>query len=128
MEKIKRTNDADVEIGGRVKSRRLELGRSQEWLANKIGLTFQQVQKYEKGSNRIGGSRMQQIAAALEVQPGYFFQAMTDAAGIDKSAGGDLRAFATSREGLAIISMWASVKPAGRHAVLSVVKSLATAG
>jgi transcriptional regulator with XRE-family HTH domain len=63
----------DVYVGGRVRARRLELGMSQEKLGNAIGLTFQQVQKYEKGSNRIGSSRLMQIANALKVDPAYFF-------------------------------------------------------
>ena len=54
----------DVHAGSRVRSRRMQLGKSQEWLADQLGLTFQQVQKYEKGTNRMGSSRLQQIATA----------------------------------------------------------------
>ena len=66
-------NAIDKFVGQRVRMRRLMLNMSQEKLADAIGLTFQQVQKYEKGVNRIGGSRMQQIADVLQVSPGWFF-------------------------------------------------------
>ena len=62
----KSTNPVDHHIGLRIRSRRLALDKSQEWLGDQLGLTFQQVQKYEKGTNRVGGSRMAQIASALQ--------------------------------------------------------------
>ena len=63
----------DREIGKRIKARRLDLRMSQQALGNAIGLTFQQVQKYEKGMNRVGAGRLQQIAKILKVSPTYFF-------------------------------------------------------
>lgn len=63
----------DVECGRRIRLRRKELGVSQEALAAKIDLTFQQVQKYERGSNRVSASKLFDIARALSVPPGYFF-------------------------------------------------------
>jgi len=70
----KKINPIDQHIGTRIRMRRMMLSMSQEKLADALGLTFQQVQKYEKGTNRVGGSRMQQIANALQVAPGFFFQ------------------------------------------------------
>jgi transcriptional regulator with XRE-family HTH domain len=70
----KAPNAIDVYVGSRVRMRRLLLGLSQERLADQIGVTFQQVQKYEKGMNRIGASRLQKIAEVLSAQPSYFFQ------------------------------------------------------
>ena len=64
MASIKTSNQVDREIGARVRMWRTQRGLSQERLGNALGLTFQQVQKYEKGTNRIGGSRLTQIAAA----------------------------------------------------------------
>ena len=64
----------DIHVGLRVRSARLALGITQERLAKAIGLTFQQVQKYEKGTNRIGSSRMVQIAAALHKPVAWFFE------------------------------------------------------
>lgn len=67
MASIKTSNQVDREIGARVRMWRTQRGLSQERLGNALGLTFQQVQKYEKGTNRIGGSRLTQIAAVLKV-------------------------------------------------------------
>ncbi|WP_134496224.1 helix-turn-helix domain-containing protein [Microvirga pakistanensis] len=64
----------DAHIGSRVRSRRIKLGMSQEKLAEALGLTFQQVQKYEKGVNRIGASRLLQIATILDVSIEFFFE------------------------------------------------------
>jgi len=63
----------DRHVGSRVRMRRLMLGMSQTSLADKLGLTFQQVQKYEKGKNRMGSSRLQQIANILQVPVTFFF-------------------------------------------------------
>ena len=63
----------DAEVGRRVRSRRLECRLSQTELADRIGVTFQQVQKYEKGVNRIGAGRLQRISEALEVPISFFF-------------------------------------------------------
>ena len=64
----------DVHVGNRVRMRRMKLGMSQTNIADKLGLTFQQVQKYEKGTNRIASSRLQQIANILEVPVTFFFE------------------------------------------------------
>ena len=64
----------DIGVGTRVRSRRILMGMSQERLADQLGVTFQQVQKYEKGSNRISASRLADISEILDVQPGYFFE------------------------------------------------------
>ena len=66
-------NPVDIYVGSKVKSRRLILGLSQEELAKSIGLTFQQVQKYERGTNRISVSRLVDICKVLKVQTDYFF-------------------------------------------------------
>ncbi len=67
-------NDVDKKIGQRVRSRRLEIGMSQERLADIIGVTFQQVQKYEKGVNRIAASRLFDISVALDLPVSRFFE------------------------------------------------------
>jgi len=66
-------NSTDTEIGQRIRARRLEKGLSQTELATEVGVTFQQIQKYEKGMNRVGGGRLSQIAEVLGVPPSYFF-------------------------------------------------------
>ncbi len=71
---VKKTpNPIDKHVGSRVRMRRVLLGMSQEKLGEALNLTFQQVQKYEKGTNRIGASRLQQISKTLNVPPSYFF-------------------------------------------------------
>jgi transcriptional regulator with XRE-family HTH domain len=66
-------NDTDLLVGRRARIRRVELGLSQTALASQLGITFQQVQKYEKGVNRIGASRLQAMANVLAVPVSYFF-------------------------------------------------------
>jgi len=70
----KAPNPVDRHVGSRVRMRRMMLGMSQEKLGKALGLTFQQVQKYEKGTNRIGASRLQQISQILQVQVSFFFE------------------------------------------------------
>ncbi|MGA3307258.1 MAG: helix-turn-helix transcriptional regulator [Xanthobacteraceae bacterium] len=70
----KAPNPVDKHVGSRVRMRRMMLGMSQEKLGNALGLTFQQVQKYEKGTNRIGASRLQQISNTLQVPVSFFFE------------------------------------------------------
>jgi len=72
----KSPNQVDRHIDSRVRARRLMLGMSQEKLADALGLTFQQVQKYEKGVNRIGASRLLQIAGILDVSIEFFFEGL----------------------------------------------------
>ena len=75
-------NFIDVHVGNRIRMRRQIVGMSQEKLGELLGITFQQVQKYEKGTNRIGASRLQNISRILAVAPAYFFDGAT-AAGPD---------------------------------------------
>lgn len=70
----KAPNPIDKHVGSRVRMRRMMLSMSQEKLGDALGLTFQQVQKYEKGTNRIGASRLQQIAQILQVPVSFFFE------------------------------------------------------
>jgi len=70
----KAPNPVDKYVGSRVRMRRIMLGMSQEKLGEALGLTFQQVQKYEKGTNRIGASRLQQIGQILQVSVSFFLR------------------------------------------------------
>ena len=69
-------NPVDVHVGNRLKLRRTMIGMSQDKLGQTIGLTFQQIQKYEKGANRIGASRLYQFATILDVPPAWFFEGL----------------------------------------------------
>ncbi len=68
----------DVHVGGRVRLRRTLLGMSQEKLGDAVGLTFQQIQKYERGANRVGASRLYQLSRVLDVPISFFFDDMPD--------------------------------------------------
>ena len=77
----KAPNPIDKHVGSRVRMRRMMLSMSQEKLGDALGLTFQQVQKYEKGTNRIGASRLQQISHILQVPVSFFFEGAPNAPG-----------------------------------------------
>src|SRR6266404_1584123 len=72
-------NPVDVHVGSRVRLRRTLLGMSQEKLGEAIGLTFQQVQKYERGANRVGASRLYDLSRVLDVPVSFFFEEMAPA-------------------------------------------------
>lgn len=73
-----RSNQVDVHVGSRVRMRRTLLGLSQEKLGDALGLTFQQVQKYERGANRIGASRLYHLSRILDVPVAFFFEEMEE--------------------------------------------------
>ncbi|MBX6746490.1 MAG: helix-turn-helix transcriptional regulator [Acetobacteraceae bacterium] len=80
-EREHRPSPIDVHVGSRVRLRRTLLGMSQEKLGEALGLTFQQIQKYERGVNRIGASRLFDLARVLDVPIGFFFDDMPDSMG-----------------------------------------------
>src|SRR5213595_1416279 len=84
----KSPNPIDKHVGSRVRMRRMMLAMSQGKLGDALGITFQQVQKYEKGANRIGAGRMQQIAHVLQVPVGFFFEGASDGSVLGKSEEG----------------------------------------
>jgi transcriptional regulator with XRE-family HTH domain len=83
----KAPNPIDRHVGSRVRMRRMMLAMSQEKLGNSLGLTFQQVQKYEKGTNRIGASRLQQISNILQVPVAFFFEGAPTIPGAPRAEG-----------------------------------------
>jgi len=87
-------NPIDIHVGARIRLRRTLLGMSQQKLGEAIGLTFQQVQKYERGTNRVGSSRMFELARVLDVPVSYFFEEM----GSDVAARGRQHAFGIATE------------------------------
>lgn len=93
MATVKSTSLIDVHIGKRIRMRRLMIGMSQEKLGEKLGLTFQQVQKYEKGTNRVGSGRLHEIGRILNVPPSYFFDGLDSSVseGSENTATGTLR-------------------------------------
>jgi transcriptional regulator with XRE-family HTH domain len=111
----KAPNPTDRHVGSRVRMRRMMLGMSQEKLGDALSLTFQQVQKYEKGTNRIGASRLQQIAHFLQVPVSFFFEGAPDA---PASGNGKLEApspayvsdFLATSDGLALTKAFMRIK------------------
>ena len=79
--KMSTPDPIDIHVGSRVRMRRTLLGMSQEKLGNALGLTFQQIQKYERGANRIGSSRLYKLSHILDVPVAYFFDDMPDQTG-----------------------------------------------
>jgi transcriptional regulator with XRE-family HTH domain len=107
----------DRHVGSRMRMRRKMLGMSQEKLAKALGLTFQQVQKYEKGANRIGAGRLQQISDILQVPIAFFYEGASDKsapAGSDKSMRSValLDDFVSSREGLRLVQSFMRIESA----------------
>jgi transcriptional regulator with XRE-family HTH domain len=84
---VKRPDPVDIEVGHRIRIERLARGLSQTALANQLGVTFQQVQKYEKGVNRVGAGRLTKIAAVLGIEVGTFFGAKDMMQGDDAKKG-----------------------------------------
>jgi transcriptional regulator with XRE-family HTH domain len=80
MSEQRRSNPIDLAVGQRMKQRRRQLSWSQEELADKLGLSFQQVQKYERGANRVSAGRLFQLCEVLDVDVSYFFDGLTRAA------------------------------------------------
>ena len=91
--KAKAPDSRDIDVGRRIRAQRLVRGMSQTDLANRIGITFQQVQKYEKGVNRIGAGRLQRISEALEVPISFFFGGSTNPVTRDSATSGNESVF-----------------------------------
>lgn len=118
----------DSHVGAKVRLRRLELGMTQENLADAIGLTFQQVQKYEKGVNRIGSSRMMQIASALNVSPEYFFEGAPTAQRLSaksQNSMAHITEFIASKDGAALIKAFLKLPKDVQHSLVSFVTKIA---
>ncbi|MXN66814.1 helix-turn-helix transcriptional regulator [Rhizobiales bacterium] len=131
MPSKKAPNPIDVHVGSRVRLRRMMLGMSQEKLGESLGITFQQIQKYEKGTNRIGASRLQHIATVLKVPVSFFFE---DAPGSpeDVPASGDSQQtsyvvdFLSSSEGLSLNKAFVRIEDAKvRRRIVDLVRSIA---
>jgi len=132
IENKKKPNPIDIHVGSRIRLRRTMLGMSQEKLGEALGITFQQIQKYEKGTNRVGASRLQNISTVLNVPVSFFFE---DAPG-DPSTGQPGMAeanssnyvvdFLSSSEGLQLNRAFIKIPdPKVRRRLVDLVKSLA---
>ena len=127
----KTPNPIDKHVGARVRMRRLIVGLSQSKLGESLGVTFQQVQKYEKGVNRIGASRLQQIAGVLDVMPAYFFEgAPSNGEGLlgfaEPASNNFLVDFLSTNEGLQLNRAFAAIKDAkARRSIIDLAELFA---
>ena len=125
----KAPNDVDRHVGSRVRKRRVAMGMSQEKLGDALGLTFQQVQKYEKGTNRISASRLQQISTILGVTIDWLYGGLGDAAGTDgfaEKAGPGYEPDVMTGEALAVAKALRHIEdPKVRKALVDLVQALA---
>jgi transcriptional regulator with XRE-family HTH domain len=113
----KAPNPIDKHVGSRVRMRRMMLSMSQEKLGDALGLTFQQVQKYEKGTNRIGASRLQQISLILQVPVSFFFEGAPPPPGRPEGFGeapspAYVTDFLASSDGLALVKAFMRIENA----------------
>jgi transcriptional regulator with XRE-family HTH domain len=133
IENKKKPNPIDIHVGSRIRLRRTMLGMSQEKLGEALGITFQQIQKYEKGTNRVGASRLQNISTILNVPVSFFFE---DAPGDPSTAQPGMAEanssnyvvdFLSSSEGLQLNRAFIKIPdPKVRRKLVDLVKSLAS--
>jgi len=121
----------DKQVGGQVRARRQALGMSQTKLADAVGLTFQQIQKYEKGTNRISASRLQQFSNILDMPVSFFFEGGPGASSQRKMKAADqeiihVSEFITSALGLELIKAFTKIKDAKvRRSIAVFIETLA---
>ena len=127
----KAPNPTDKHVGARVRMRRMMLGMSQEKLGDALGLTFQQVQKYEKGANRIGASRLQQISNILQVPVSFFFEGAPSAPGAHHDGLSEAPSpayvsdFLATSDGLALTKAFMNIKSAKlRRRIVDLVEQI----
>ena len=127
-------NPTDKHVGARVRMRRMMLGMSQEKLGAELGLTFQQVQKYEKGANRISASRLQQIAHILQVPVSFFFDGAPSLPGqqtdglAEATSPAYVADFLSTSDGLALTKSFMQIQDAKlRRRIVDLVKQIVAA-
>jgi transcriptional regulator with XRE-family HTH domain len=127
----KAPNPVDKYVGSRVRMRRIMLGMSQEKLGEALGLTFQQVQKYEKGTNRVGASRLQQISEILQVPVSFLFEgglgAIETSNGFGEAASPTyVSDFLATSEGLALTRAFTRISDSKlRRSIVDLVEQIA---
>jgi transcriptional regulator with XRE-family HTH domain len=120
----------DKYVGSRVRMRRMMLAMSQQKLGDALGLTFQQVQKYEKGTNRIGASRLQHICQILQVPVAFFFEGMPSVPGAPQATGAPSPAYVTdffaTSDGLRLTKAFMRIENARlRRRIVDLVQEIA---
>jgi len=124
----KKPDPVDVYVGMRIRSRRIQLGMSQERLGKACDLTFQQIQKYEKGANRVSSSRLVQIGSVLKATPSYFFKDAPGSNG-DNNTADTTAALAYAKfidqGGMKLMEHWALMTTAERSALGEIARNFA---
>ena len=116
----------DRQVGVRIRMRRLMLDMSQETLAAALGISFQQVQKYEKGTNRIGAGRLQKLAEILRVPVNFFFEEFPAPGGRTAALPSYISDFLTTADGLALTKAFVNVRDARqRRCIVILVEAMA---
>ena len=123
-------NPVDIHVGSRVRLRRQVMKMSQEKLGDQLGVTFQQVQKYERGANRVGASRLYRMSQVLDVPVSFFFEGISDDLPIDDFKEGDqlpiVYEFINSTDGVNLAKAVSQIKnKAVRRKILELARSLA---
>ncbi len=124
----RRPNPTDVYVGSRIRMRRKMLGLSQEKLGERLGITFQQIQKYEKGTNRVGASRLQAMSDALEVPVSFFFPESKASGGssMEEESATFMMDFMSTSEGLDLTRAFIRIRnPKVRRKIVELVRALA---
>ncbi|MBX8782188.1 helix-turn-helix transcriptional regulator [Pseudochrobactrum algeriensis] len=131
-ENKKKPNPIDVHVGSRIRLRRNMLGLSQEKLGENLGITFQQIQKYEKGTNRVGASRLQAISSILSVPVAFFFEDAPEQAGQQNGGFAEdnettyVVDFLQTNEGVQLTRYFTKITdPKVRRKIIDLVKTLA---
>jgi transcriptional regulator with XRE-family HTH domain len=121
-------NPIDLHVGARIRMRRKILGVSQERLAEDLGLTFQQIQKYERGANRVSASKLYEIAKSLQSSVAYFFEGLADTTNEGVAEGSEpfVHDFLMTSEGLELAALFPRItRPKVRRRILELVRSMA---
>ncbi len=126
----RRPAEVDVHVGARIRMRRRFLGLTQQTLAESLGLTFQQVQKYERGANRVSASKLHEIARALQVRASFFFEGLADTVGDQQDAARgaekSIREFLMTAEGQELAALYPRIHQSRvRRQVLELVRAVA---
>lgn len=114
----------DVHVGQRIRQRRWMVGMTQQQLGNKVGIKFQQIQKYETGTNRVSASRLWDIAAAMDVPVAFFFEGLDGHIANPEDAHGDIM---TDKEALDLVRAYYAIPETQRRSLFDLARSLSAA-
>jgi transcriptional regulator with XRE-family HTH domain len=135
VQMVKRINPIDKHVGARLRMRRLMLDMSQTETADAVGVTFQQVQKYENGVNRISASRLQQFCRLLQVPVGFFFEGAPHALGLPQPPEADTASptyvndFLATADGVALVKAFTRIPDTKlRRAIVALVQQVGSEG